>query len=257
MLRNKLLTVITVFICVFFQCYTQTLTAQQVKISKFSFSAEAIPYATFYGQGADGMQFSLGYKVLKNKYDLVLTYGINKYAFDLAGELSPLLVNGQPFVKKQTSSSIFTPKSERIGSIPDISLFEMLEKSGIKHLSTVDGSFIRNYASLELLRRHYLKQKWELEWGGGLQLGVLSRDIAAGALNDSVQVFGEPIETWIIYRISARYLYYGWTAKVSFTRKITDHFSLGVTTGLNQIMAKGFSVEDSILYFGAMAKFGI
>jgi hypothetical protein len=234
MSKNKLLKALTICMVIFFQCHTQILIAQNTKLSKFSFSAEAIPYATFYGQAADGMQFSLGYKILKNKYNLVLTYGLNKFTYDMSGYLAPVTVNGQSIVEKYTSTSIFTPQSERIGGIADKSLYQSLEGSGLRHYSPKDAAYIRNYGSLEILRRYYFKQKWELEWGGGLQMGILSRDLPAGALNDTITATGEPVVTWVIYRISARYLYYGWTAKVSFTRKITDHFSLGITTGLNQ-----------------------
>ena len=255
----KTQTLLKVLLCFLLQYTSIELMAQSTKLSKFSFLAEVVPYATFYGAGADGLQIGVERKILKDKYAILLTYGLNKFTYDLSIG-TQIFVNGQPTIKKYTLSSVFTPQSERIGGIPDKSLFQLLEGSGIKHYSAVNGAYIRNYGAIELLRRHYFRQKWELEWGGGLQLGVLSRDLVAGGHNETVENLqdptGKPIETWIDYRISARYLYYGFTAKVSFMRKITDHFSIGVGTGLNQIMAKK-GVDDSILYFSAMAKFAI
>ena len=229
------------------------LFAQRNQVSPFSLHAEVVPYAVFYGGRADGFQISLERRILKNKFSILLTYGLTKRTYDLASEVGAGLVNGVLIVDKTTEASIFTPESMRGGGVPDQSLYEHLKEAGFKHYVPNDGAYITNYGTVEMLRKHTFKDKWDLDWGFGGQVGLMNRNEAGGGLSDSVIYFGQPIKTWITYRISARYLYYGFTSRLSFTRKITDHFSVGIVSGLHFIMAKG-STDDVKPYFSALAK---
>lgn len=232
------------------------LSAQTKQASKFTFSAEVIPCVVLYGGRGDGFHVSLERRIFKEKFGILVTYGINKRSYDLSGQVEAPLVNGLPLVDKTTTSSIFTPKEERTGGVPDESLFQLLQNSGVKQYKPYDGAYITNYGTIELLRKHSFKQKWDLDWGFGMQMGLMNRNEAAGGLSDSVNYFGQPIKTWIIYRISARYLYYGFTTRLSFTRRITDHFSLGIGSGLHLIMSKG-STDDAMPYVSILAKCSI
>jgi hypothetical protein len=221
--------------------------------SKYNFYAEISPIVLIYGGNGDGFQIGIERTILK-KSSLLFTYGVQKRLWDLS--LTAPLINGKPIVEKSTYATIFTPKEERIGGVPDISLFELLEAQGIKHYKPLDGKYVTNYASLEMLRNHSFHQKWGFNWGFGAQLGIMNRDEVGGGLNDSVNYFGEPIETWITYQISARYLYYGFTNRLSFTRKINNHFSVGISSGLHLSMAKRSS-DDLRLYLSILAKSAI
>jgi hypothetical protein len=220
--------------------------------SKYNFYAEVTPVVIIYGGNGDGFQVGVERKILK-KSSLLFSYGVQKRLWDLSGQVEAPFVNGKPIVDKTNFTSIFTPKEERIGGVPDVSLFKFLEEQGIKHYKPLDGKYITNYASLEMLRNHSFCKKWGFNWGFGAQLGIMNRDEVAGGLNDSVEYFGQPIETWITYQISARYLYYGLTNRISFTRKINNHFSVGIGSGLHLAMAKG-STDDLRLYLSILAK---
>lgn len=232
------------------------LSAQTNRTSRFSFSAEVIPYAVLYGGRADGFQVSLEQQIFREKFALLYTYGMIKRTYDLSNQVAAPLVNGLPLVDKTTEASIFTPPAERIGGVPNQSLFELLEEAGIKHYMPRDGAYITNYGTIELLRKHNFKHKWELDWGVGMQMGLMNRNEAAGGLSDSVNYFGQPIKTWITYRISARYIYYGITTRLAFTSRITDHFSIGIGSGIHLIMAKG-STDNMAPYLSILAKCSI
>jgi len=248
---NKIL--IGIILCLVFFISKYEAFAQTRNVSPFSLNAEVIPYSVFYGGKADGFQLGLERRILKNKFSIVLTYGLTKRTYDLAGEVGAGLLNGVLIVDKTTESSIFTPESMRGGGVPNESLYEQLKESGFKHYIPNDGAYITNYGTIEILRKHTFKGKWNLDWGFGGQIGLMNRNEAGGGLSDSVIYFGQPIKTWITYRISARYLYYGFTARLSFTRKITESLSLGIGSGLHLIMAKG-STDDLKPYFSALAK---
>lgn len=236
---------------IFFAFCTRAI-SQISSEKKYTFYAEVVPFSILYGDHSDGFQMGLSRNLKTNKFKLLLTYGINKLTYDLSGQVAPGTVNGIPLVDKLTDASIFTPEGERIGGVPDQSLFELLEEAGIKHYAPQDGAYITNYGTVEILRNHQLSSKWNFEWGFGGQMGLMNRTEVGGGLSDSVLYFGTPIKTWITYRISARYLYYGVTNRLSLSRKISDHFSLGISGGVHLIMAKG-STDTINPYVGVLA----
>jgi len=221
-----------------FSCSIHEILAQKPLNAKFTFYSEIIPCAIFYGERADGYQVGVGRALGTGKYKILLSYGVSKRTYNLSDQVAPGLVNGMPIVDKKTDANVFTPEKERIGGVPDQSLYELLEEAGFKHYIPHDGAYVTNYGTIEVLRRHIFKEKWCFDWGFGGQLGLMNRNEVGGALSDSVSYFGQPIKTWITYRISARYLYYGITNRVSIMRKISDHFSIGIGGGVHLIMAK-------------------
>lgn len=241
------------FFIIAWPCFNKEIFAQDRSEKKYTFYCEVIPYSILYGGQSDGFQVGLGRAFNTNKYKILVTYGLNKRTYELSDQVAPGTVNGMPLVDKTTYASVFTPEKERIGGVPDQSMYELLEEAGIKHYMPHDGAYVTNYGTVEVLRSHYFKKKWSFEWGFGGQLGLMNRDEVGGGLNDSVNYFGQPIETWIVYRISARYLYYGITNRISLTRKISDHFSIGISGGIHLIMAKG-STDTIKPYFGILAK---
>jgi len=249
----KQYTFLLIFVLSFlFTCITHGILAQKPLSTKYTFYCEVIPYSILYGGQSDGFQVGLGRAFNANKYKILVTYGLNKRTYELSDQVAPGTINGMPLVDKTTYASVFTPEKERIGGIPDQSMYELLEEAGIKHYMPHDGAYVTNYGTLEVLRSHKFRKKWNFEWGFGGQLGLMNRDEVGGGLNDSVKYFGQPIETWIIYRISARYLYYGITNRISLTHKISDHFSIGISGGIHLIMAKG-STDTIKPYFGILA----
>jgi hypothetical protein len=239
----QLLTIFTLLL----PCYY--LHSQKPDFSKFTFYTEVVPYSVLYGGRADGFQVGVGY-ALTNKHKLLLTYGTNKLTYKLSDD--PGTVNGIPIADKTTDATILMPRAWRVGGIPDQSLYELLEEAGIKHYEPRDGAYVTNYATLEWIRSHQFKDKWDFEWGFGAQFGLMNRNEVGGSLTDSVNYFGVPIKTLINIRISARYLYYGLTNRITFTRKISDHFSVGISSGLHVIMAKN-SIDDLKPYVGLLA----
>ncbi len=228
----------------------------QTSDGRFIFYSEVVPYAILYGGQADGYQIGAGCNLVKGKYTIQLTYGVRKRTYELSDQVAAPLVNGMPIVDKTTDASIFTPENEQLGGVPDISLFQHLEEAGIRHYVPRDGAYVTNYGSLEILRNYTIKNKWAVSGGLGGQIGLMNRTEAGGGLSDSVNYFGQPIKTWITYRISARYLYYGFTSRVSLTRKISSHFSVGIGAGIHIIMAKN-STDDVMPYFSLLARCSI
>lgn len=208
-----------IVICFFLK---NQITAQK----EYTFYSEIIPFAILYGNKADGFQVGIGRSLGAQKYKILLTYGISKLTYELSDQVAPGTVNGVSIVDKSTDASIFTPIKWRAGGVPDQSMYELLEEAGIKHYIPHDGAYITNYGSIEVLRSHSIKKKWNFDWGFGGQLGLMNRNEVGGGLSDSIKYFGTPIKTWITYRISARYLYYGITNRISLSRKISDHFLL-------------------------------
>lgn len=245
---KKFLRYLTIFAAMLSKYYAFT---QPTISSKFAFYSEIIPVSILYGGRADGFQTGLGYTFHK-KYEIILSYGMNKLTYELSDQVPPGTVNGLPIVDKTTDATLFMPKDWRAGGVPDQSLYELLEEAGIKHYEPRDGAYVTNYSSLEIMRKQSLKNKWDLEWGFGGQLGLMNRNEVGGGLSDSVNYFGVPIKTWIVFRISARYLYYGFTNRITITRKISDHFSVGLSSGIHLVMGKN-STDTFKPYFSIMA----
>jgi hypothetical protein len=246
---QKTYKILIALVCIF---SSQQISAQNLNTNKYSFYSEVIPYSILYGSKADGFQVGIGRHLGASKYKILITYGVNKLTYELSDQVAPGTVNGVPIVDKTTDASIFTPNNWREGGIPDQSLYELLEGVGIKHYEPRDGAYVTNYGTLEIIRSHSLKNKWNFEWGLGTQMGLMNRNEVGGGLSDSVNYFGVPIKTWIIFRISARYLYYGITSRISLTRNISDHFSIGISSGIHLIMAKN-STDTVKPYFGVLA----
>jgi hypothetical protein len=251
MKKNKTLFVLLVYL--FSPCSKQMIFSQNNPNAGLYFFSEIIPCAILYGEQADGYQIGLGHGLKKGKFEVLLTYGVKKRTYELSDQVAPPLVNGLPIVDKTTDGSVFTPKNERIGGVPDNSLYELLEEAGIKHYTPRDGAYVTNYLTLEIARNHNIRNKWNFNWGFGGQLGIMNRNEVGGGLSDSVNYFGQPIRTWIIFRVSARYAYYGITNRITLTRKISDHFSIGIAGGIHLIMAKG-STDTVTPYFSVLAK---
>lgn len=231
--------------------------AQQRNIAKYTFSSEVIPYLYFPEEGAgDGFQVGLA-RSLGSKYKLQLTYGSNKYTYKLSGDYI-ITVGGVPLFIKKADENIFTPKNERVEGIPDESLYEMLENTGIKHFKPDDGAFTVNYINLEILRTHQIGSKWKIDWGLGGQFGLMNRNELAGAVVSELHypLSGNNVTTNVTFRISAKYLYYGFTSRIAFTRKITDHFSVGGAGGIHMMMSKR-SVDMIKPYLSAVAYFSL
>jgi hypothetical protein len=251
MKKNKILFALLGYILLPYS--KQVIFAQNNPDVGFFFYSEVVPCAILYGGQADGYQLGLGHSLKKGKYEVLFTYGVKKRTYELSDQVAPLLINGLPIVDKTTDASVFTPEKERIGGVPDNSLFELLEEAGIKHYTPRDGAYVTNYVTLEISRNHAIKNKWNFGWGFGGQLGLMNRNEVGGGLSDSVNYFGQPINTWIIFRISARYAYYGITNRVSLTRKISNHFSIGIAGGVHLIMGKG-STDTITPYVSILAK---
>ena len=237
---------------------TDFCTAQEKYISKYEFSSEIIPllYLTEDGAG-DGYQVGLARDIRKGRYKVKLTYGSNKYTYQLSGVYG-ITIGGMPVFIKKADENIFTPRDERVEGVPDESLFELLENAGIKHFKPDDGAITTNYGTIEIIRNTQLGKKWNLDWGFGGQLGMMNRNELAGAVVSELYypLSGNYITTAVTFRISAKYLYYGFTGRIDLTRKITDRFSIGGAGGIHMIMGKR-SVDIFKPYLSVLASFTI
>ncbi len=236
---------------------TSNSEAQKPNPSTFTFSTEIIPFLYFPDEGAgDGFQVGLA-RNIGEKYKIQLTYGLNKYTYVLAGEYG-ISVGGVPTFIKKADESIFTPNEDRIEGVPDASKYEILENAGIKHYQPDNGAYTTNYLTVEFLRSQQIGQKWLLDWGLGGQLGLMNLNEFAGAVVSDLYypLSGNYIKTSVVFRLSAKYLYYGFTGRVALSRKITDQFSVGVAGGIHTIMSKR-DVDIAKPYLSAMASFQI
>jgi hypothetical protein len=234
----------TIVFTLVFSFLGNNLFAQSSK-GTYSFYAEVIPYAVLYGGASDGFQAGIGKSFHRNKYKILLTYGSAKKTYQLSNLVTPTEINGRPFDGESTDASIFTLPNGR-GAI-DKSMYEMLEEAGIKHYKPNDGAYVKNYGTLEILSSHSIKKKWRFEWGFGGQLGLMNRT------EFGASKYSGAINTLTIYRISARYIYYGITNRVSLTRKLSDHFSVGISSGVHLIMGKNTSIDNANPYIGLLA----
>lgn len=232
--------------------------AQKERASKYTFSSEVLPYLYFPEEGAgDGFQVGLARSLGKSKYKALLTYGLNKYTYQLSGEYIFSVGGVEQFIKK-ADENIFTPLEDRIEGVPDLSKYEVLENAGFKHYKPDDGAYTTNYLTLEILRCHEISKKWDLEWGIGGQLGLMNLNELAGAVVSELYypLSGNYVTTNVTFRISAKYLYYGLTGRVSVSRKITDSFSVGMASGLHILMGKQ-RIDMIKPYLSTMASFKI
>lgn len=208
---------------------------------RYTFTSEVIPYLYFPEQGSgDGYQVGVSRNMGKGKLKIYLTYGMNKYTYRLSGDYEITVGGVNQFIKK-ADESIFTPSGEKgIEGVPDLSLYEELEKSGFKHFKPHDGAFTTNYGTIEILRQHTINEKWRLEWGFGGQIGLMNLNLKAGAVVSDLHypISNNYVTTAVTFRISARYLYYGFTNRLMVSRKINDNFSAGIAGGTHVLMGK-------------------
>lgn len=227
--------------------------------SKYVFTSEIIPYLYFPEQGSgDGCQVGVYRSVLGGKYKIHLTYGMNKYTYRLSGNFQISVGGVKQYIKK-TDEDIFTPNIERgIEGVPDISMYENLEKAGFKHFEPHDGAFTTNYGTIEILRHHLFREKWSLDWGLGGQIGLMNLNLRAGGVLSNLHypLSNNYLLTQVTFRISARYLYYGFTTRVMISRKVTDIFSLGFAGGTHVLMGKA-KIDMIKPYLSILAKFQI
>ncbi|MEK7255620.1 MAG: hypothetical protein AAB316_12800, partial [Bacteroidota bacterium] len=224
----------------------------------YTLSSEIIPYLYFPEEGAgDGFQVGLARSLGKSKYKLQLTYGLNKYTYKLSREVGITVGGVEQFIKK-ADENIFTPAEDRVEGVPDLSKYEVLENAGFKHFKPHDGAYTTNYLTLEVLRKKELGKKWNLEYGLGGQIGLMNLNELAGAVVSELYypLSGNYVTTNVTFRLSARYLYYGFTSRFTMSRKITDRFSVGVAGGIHMIMGKR-SVDIIKPYLGILAQFEI
>lgn len=238
------------FIVTYVMLFTYDLSAQTSKLSKFTFYGNVIPCAYLYGERGDGFQAGLGYD-LNRKYKVLLSYGMSKRTYELSDQVPPVTINGTRIVDLMTEASIFTPNDMRIG-VTDKSKYELLEAAGIKHYEPRDGAYVTNYFSTEVIRKHAFKNKLDLEWGFGGQLGIMNRNEVGGGVSEVLNFVEPPVKTWIVFRISARYIYYGFTGRVTLTKKLSDHFSVGLSSGFHIIMGKE-NLDTFNPYLGVVA----
>ncbi len=247
-------TFMIIFMSIFWvvHCYSQ-----KRQPAKYTFYSEIIPYLYFPEKGAgDGFQIGLARSLGVGQYKVLFTYGMNKYTYQLSGEFGVEVGGSKVFVKK-TDDNIFTPATDRVEFVPDPSLYELLENTGFKHFKPDDGAFTTNYGTIEVLREHALGEKWKLDWGFGGQIGLMNRNELAGAVvTDLRYLSGNQVLTNITFRLSAKYLYYGITNRITLSRKITDKFSVGSTGGVHLLMGKN-SVDMVKPYLSAVAIFQI
>lgn len=225
--------------------------------TRYTFYSEIIPYLYFPENGAgDGFQIGLARSLGVGKYKVQFTYGMNKYTYQLSGDFGFEIGGTKVFVKK-TDDNIFTPDHERVEFVPDQSMYELLENAGFKHFKPDDGAFTTNYGTIEVLREHELGKKWKLEWGLGGQIGLMNRNEQAGAVVTELKYLsGNEVLTNITFRLSAKYMYYGFTNRIALSRKITDRFSVGTAGGMHVLMGKR-SVDMVKPYLSAVASFQI
>jgi len=118
----------TLFLLLYFilawPCFNKEIFAQDQAEKKYTFYCEVIPYSILYGGQSDGFQVGLGRAFNANKYKILVTYGLNKRTYELSDQVAPGTINGMPLVDKTTYASVFTPEKERIGGIPDQSMYE-------------------------------------------------------------------------------------------------------------------------------------
>jgi hypothetical protein len=215
--------------------------AQKKVAGDWVFTSEVLPCVYIPEKGVgDGFQAGLSYGLLKNKYKIQLTYGMHKYTYELSGE-HVLTVNGVKQFIKKADENIFTHDAEKgLEGLPDLSKFEALEDAGFKHFIPHDGAYTTTYGTIEILRHHILGRKWDLDWGFGAQMGLMNLNMLAGGVvsNLNYPLSGNDILTSVTFRISGRYLYYGFTNRLSISRNITDRFAIGAAGGMHLLMGK-------------------
>jgi hypothetical protein len=162
------------------------------------------------------------------------------------------------FVKK-TDESIFTPDEERaIEGIPTLEQFEDFEKLGFKHFKPDDGAYTTNYGTLELLKNHKMGNYWNFDWGIGGQIGLMNLNEEGGAVVSELKypLSSNIVTTTVTFRMSAKYLYYGFSGRFALSRKISQHFSVGCAGGVHVIMGKQ-SVDMIKPYLSLLAQCSI
>lgn len=232
--------------------------AQQGKVAKYSFESGVMPYVYFPEKGAgNGFQVGIARSLGKRDFKLQVAYGSSKLTYKLSTEITSY-INGVKEFHKRTDENIFTPEEDRIESIPDESLYALLENAGFKHYKPDDGTLSTSYCSLELLKTSRIGGNWSLNYGFGVLLGIMNRNEFAGLVNAPLYypLSGNYVKTNVNFRISAKYLYYGFTSRIALYRKVTDRFSLGIAGGTNLLMGKR-SVDMLIPQLSVMAAFQI
>jgi hypothetical protein len=233
--------------------------SQENKNHKITFYSEILPYLYFPEQGAgDGFQIGVARAFKNNKYKLQISYGSNKYSYKLSGDFK-IDVGGVPQFFKKTDESIFTPDEERgIEYVPDLSIYESMEKKGIIHFKPDDGAYSSNYLTVELMKNQNLNQLWKLDWGVGGQIGLMNITRNVGGVISPLYypLSGNYVPTQVTFRFSAKYMYYSFTNRLTLYRKITDKFGLGVSAGTHIIMGK-HEIDMIKPYLGIMANFEI
>ena len=249
----KTTAIIAILISAINFCY-----AQQKQGAKFIFSTEILPYLYFPEEGAgDGFQVGLARSLSSGKFKVQLTYGINKYTYQLSREYGAS-IGGMPQFIKKADDNIFTPADDRVEGVPDPSKYEVLENAGIKHFQPDDGAYTTNYGTVEILKIHQFGENWNLDWGLGAQFGLMNLNERAGAVVSRLYypLSGNEVVTNVTFRLSAKYLYYGFTGRIAVSRKITDSFSVGAASGLHVLMGKQ-RIDMIKPYLSAMASFKI
>lgn len=247
-------------ICLTLALFLLLITESEAQIrpsATYTFSTEVIPYVVFPEEGAgDGFQVGLA-RSLGNKYKVQFTYGLNKYTYQLSGEYG-ITIGGVPIFIKKADENIFTPVEERVEGVPHESKYELLENVGIKHFKPDDGAFTTNYVTIELLRSHQLGKNWNLDWGLGGQLGLMNRNEQGGAVVSDLYypLSDNYVKTAVTFRLSVKYIYYGFTSRVALSRNITDRFSVGIAGGTHLMMGKS-SVDMLKPYASVLARFQI
>lgn len=250
--------IIILLTTIFVSGLVSAVDAQEAQVVKYIFECEVIPYVYFPEKGAgNGFQVGLARSLGKRDFRLQFTYGNNKINYKLSTEVTAY-INGVREFHKRTDEDIFTPNEDRVESIPDESLYQLLEDAGFKHYKPDDGTLSTSYCSLELLKTSRIGKNWNLDYGLGSLMGLMNRNEFAGLVNAPLYypLSGNYVKTNVNFRISAKYLYYGFTSRIAVNRKITDRFLVGVSGGTKLLMGKR-SVDMLLPYLSVMASFQI
>ena len=219
-----------------------------------------LPLATSETRYATGIYFDYN-RVFRNNYFFKIGYGIiydnywqPQYEYDLAG-------GGTKWSNDIFANDIPFPNAYKF---PSQAVIDDLNTSGFKNLNT-DGSYRLDHF-LNLNFGYNLKfgksEKWSIAPSAGILLGLADITFAAGAadvillknIEEAHPLY--PAETYlnIVFQVRNRYLYFGYNIKVDLDRKISDRFSLGMSSGINFSVRKDFSGEQQFLFTGVNAK---
>ena len=216
--------------------------------SKNALAVEIIPMAIMVGTG-NGL--TIGYqRQLQKRTNLKITYGILSDYVDGSFEIPPL-VNGEPIAPYTNHVDFESPESYPI-QVPDISEFIYLNEMGIKHYKPKKTHRLNHFVNVEAGLNFQLMEKVQLNSSFGFSFGLANRKYNTGAYNLEIGPYGQ---MWLIISMHSRYLYWGLVQSNQLSYQISDRFSLGISTGLNPIMAKNlFPLDDFVFHLGLLTK---